>query len=64
MHGRQFQNALQVFGPPACMHQRWDRRAQRDIAPEDTVVFAKGDESQPLARYNGDDDYYWPEVPN
>jgi hypothetical protein len=31
------------------------RRAQRDIEPGEIVVFARGDETQPLARYNGDD---------
>ena len=37
------------------IHRRWDRRAQRDIGPNDVVVFAMGDEMQPLARWNGDD---------
>jgi hypothetical protein len=28
---------------------------QRDIGPDDIVIFAKGDETQPFARWNGDD---------
>jgi len=61
-HGRAFVSAVKVFGPPAFMHQRWDRRAQRDIAPDDTVVFAKGDADQPVSRWNGDDQFYSPDA--
>lgn len=57
-HGRQFQNAVRMFGPPAFMHRFWDQRAQRDIAPDDTVVFASGDDRQPVRRWNGDDQFY------
>lgn len=48
-------NAVRVFGRPTFIHRRWDRRAQRDIGPGETVVFATGDEHQPLSRFNGDD---------
>lgn len=27
-HGRQFQNAVRVFGPPDFLHRLWDRRAR------------------------------------
>lgn len=37
------------------IHRRWDKRAQRDIGPDDVVIFAEGDELKPLARSNGDD---------
>lgn len=47
--------AKRIWGGPAFYHRRWDRRAQRDIGPLDIVIFADGDETQPLARTNGDD---------
>lgn len=57
-HGSTFVAAVKAFGPPAFMHRKWDQRAQRDIAPGDTVVFAKGDADQPISRWNGDDEFY------
>lgn len=53
--GDEFWSAVRVFGRPTFIHRKWDRRAQRDIGPGETVVFATGDETQPLARFNGDD---------
>lgn len=48
-------NAVRIWGRPGFIHRRWDRRAQRDIADGDLVIFATGDEHQPLGRFNGDD---------
>ncbi|MEO1490136.1 MAG: hypothetical protein AAFR88_11990 [Pseudomonadota bacterium] len=48
-------NAVRVWGRPSFIHYVWDRRAQRDVAPGDVVVFAKGHANQPIARYNGPD---------
>lgn len=56
--GRQFQNAVHVFGPPDFLHRLWDRRAQREIAEGDVIVFAKGDQDQPVSPVNGDDEHY------
>ncbi len=39
-------NAVAVFGQPDFVHVGWDLRAKREIAPEDTVVFATGDQDQ------------------
>ncbi len=39
--------ACRIFGPPDFIHMGWDRRAQREIAPGDVVVFADGDGSEP-----------------
>lgn len=50
-----YYNAVRVWGSPHYVHIRWDRRAQRDIVEGDIVVFAYGDESQPIKRYNGPD---------
>lgn len=52
--GDEFVRARRVFGGPVFIHRAWDRRALRDIGPEDLVVFASGDERQPFA-HNCDD---------
>lgn len=48
-------SAVRVWGLPDFIHYVWDRRAQRDIAPGDTVVFAKGEFDQALGWFNGPD---------
>lgn len=48
-------NAIEVFGWPDFIHPRWDMRARREIADGDIVVFASGDETQPVARHNSPD---------
>lgn len=50
--GEEYWSAVRVFGLPDFVHMGWDRRAQRDVAPEDTVVFAKGspDKIEPYNR--------------
>jgi hypothetical protein len=50
-----FRNALRVFGAPDFWHRRWDRRAIAEVADGDVVVFADGDESQPVAVHAWDD---------
>jgi hypothetical protein len=47
-------SAAVVFGKPDFIHKAWDRRSQREIGPDDVIVFASGDESQPFAK-NADD---------
>lgn len=53
--GEEFWSAVKVWGRPDFYHRGWDSRAQREIAPWDTVVFAKGDAHQPLNKYTYDD---------
>lgn len=48
-------NAVRVFGHPDFLHRGWDRRAQREIMHGDTIVFANGDETQPMSVYSFDD---------
>lgn len=57
-HDQRFQNAVLVFGPPDYLHRYWDRRALREIAAGDVIVFAKGESDQPFATFNGDDEAY------
>ena len=47
--------AVRVFGPPDFIHPRWDRRARREIADGDSVLFAVGDDTQEPARFNAPD---------
>ncbi len=61
--GDEFARARRLFGGLVFIHRCWDRRAARDIGPGDVVIFAEGDETQPLARSNGDDlDERWLET--
>lgn len=39
-------NAVAVFGLPDFIHPGWDLRAQREIAPDDLIVFATGPADQ------------------
>jgi len=57
-HDQRFQNAVRVFGPPDYLHRHWDRRALREIAAGDVIVFAKGEADQPFVTFNGDDEAY------
>lgn len=38
--------AVRAFGLPDFIHRGWDRRAQREIAPGDVIVFANGSADQ------------------
>lgn len=40
--GDEYVCALRTFGEPDFIHRGWDLRAQRELAPGDTVVFATG----------------------
>jgi hypothetical protein len=53
--GEEYWSAVKVWGRPHFIHRRWDRRAQRDIGPGEVLIFATGDEDQPLAKWNSDD---------
>lgn len=47
--------ARRVFGAPAFIHRWWDRRAQREIGPDDAVVFANGPSEQEPKEFNAPD---------
>lgn len=53
--GEEYWAALAVWGPPDFIHRRWDRRAQREIHPVDTVVFARGTSADEPSKFNGPD---------
>jgi hypothetical protein len=53
--GEEYWSAVKIWGKPGFIHRGWDRRAQRDIAPWDTVIFAKGTADDPLAPFNYND---------
>ena len=45
-------NAFRIFGGPRVIHRCWDRFARSDVGENDVVVFAEGDETQPIAQWN------------
>lgn len=47
--------AVKTFGKPDFIHRFWDRRAVDEVMPEDVVVFANGDETQPVRQFAYDD---------
>lgn len=47
--------ATRVFGRPDFVHRFWDCRAVDEVAPGDVVVFADGDETQPVREFAYDD---------
>lgn len=53
--GEEYHSAVKVFGLPDFYHRGWDRRAQRDIAPGDTVVFGPKADPAYVSPYNYDD---------
>jgi hypothetical protein len=53
--GDEYWSAVKVWGRPHFFHRGWDSRAQLEIYETDTVVFARGEWTQPLAKYNFDD---------
>ncbi|WP_342150702.1 hypothetical protein [Methylorubrum sp. SB2] len=48
-------NAYRIWGGPRMIHRRWDRIARYEVGPSDVVIFAEGDEHQPLPAYNATD---------
>lgn len=50
-----FLNAYRVFGGPRIIHRLWDQRAIREIGEDDLIIFANGDEHQPVSKFNGND---------
>jgi hypothetical protein len=44
-------SAYRIWGGPRFIHRGWDTRARRDIGPDDIVIFANGDWTQPTARF-------------
>jgi hypothetical protein len=47
--------AVRVWGRPDFVHRWWGKRARREIAEGDTVVFATGEWTQEPSRYNAPD---------
>ncbi len=48
-------NALRIFGRPDFWHRIYDQRAVAEIVEGDTVLFAKGDETQSVREFTHDD---------
>lgn len=50
-----YNRAVRLFGKPDFIHRHWDKRAVDEVFEGDTVVFAVGDENQPVALHSDDD---------
>ncbi|WP_457349575.1 hypothetical protein [Sphingomonas sp. UYP23] len=50
--GDEYNSARRIWGKPDFIHPAWDRWAQQDMHPVDTVIFARGSETEPFARFN------------
>lgn len=48
-------SARRVWGDPDFWHRHWDRRAKAEVFAGDIVVFADGDDAQPVRKYSFDD---------
>lgn len=55
--GDEYLSARRVWGVPDFFHRLWDVRAAHggEIHPSDTIVFATGDEHQPVHPFTFDD---------
>ena len=51
-----FWNAYRIFGGPRFIHRWWDKRAQREIAPNDIVIFAEADKLAALSKDRADNE--------
>lgn len=54
-----FKRAIRVFGRPDFIHRHWDRRAVAEVMPGDVVVFAQGDDTQPVFQWTYDDSAFF-----
>jgi hypothetical protein len=57
-----YHNAVRIFGRPDFVHRVWDHRAVADVAPDDTVVFARAEDWNNIDRptpYSFDDSAFF-----
>lgn len=54
-----YSNAVKAFGRPDFIHRFWDQRAADEVAPGDVVIFAEGDETQPITPWAYDDSAFF-----
>lgn len=50
--GDEYHSAVRIWGRPNFIHPVWDRWAEQDMHPVDTVIFASGTEADLVARFN------------
>jgi len=53
--GEEWWSAIKIWGWPDFVHRGWDRRAAREIAPGDVLIFAKGSDRHAPAERNFND---------
>lgn len=54
-----YHNAVKTFGRPDFIHRFWDHRAVAEVMPGDVVIFAEGDEHQPVSPHAYDDSAFF-----
>ncbi len=52
-------NAVKTFGRPDFIHRHWDQRAVAEVMSGDVVIFAEGDEHQPVTLFAYDDSAFF-----
>lgn len=52
--GQEYLSALRVWGQPDFVHMGNDTRMRREVAAEDTVIYANGSEGRPAERNYSD----------
>lgn len=60
--GDEYVSAVRTFGKPDFIHRVWDVRVPGDVAPGDTVVFAKGTDADPFVDFVFDDSNVGPQA--
>lgn len=50
--GDEYHSAVRIWGKPDFFHRAWDRWAQQDVHPIDTVIFACRTDQDPLLQSN------------
>lgn len=53
--GDEYLSALRAFGKPDFWHRNWDMRALQEVAPGDTVIFAREAGTKPPSPFSFND---------
>lgn len=53
--GDEYNRAIKIWGQPDFVHRHNDNRSKQDIIPEDTVIYANGEENRNRGIYSFND---------
>lgn len=57
--GEEYHSAVRIWGEPDFIHRYNDNRSKQDIIPEDTVIYANGEEARNRGIYSFDDSQHF-----